>query len=133
MPFNLAVVWASQLPGGLERLVCILMAIFLFLSILSVQIYVGTLNKHRIRCRLSFCEKPSTLEEVITFECRVTLLVVAWIVSMLVAWLLLACHFVYWCYTFNRSTSPLEEKKELSKELLDCIVTKREDEHKKDD
>src|SRR5699024_10650110 len=78
---------------------------FLCLSILSAEIYVSTLSKHRIRSRLSFlCEKPSSLSEVITFECRINLLVLAWIVSMLIAWLVLACHFVFWCCTFRRPT-----------------------------
>lgn len=109
LPFNLAVVWASKLPGGLERLSCIMMAIFLFLAILSVQLYVGTLSKHRIRSRLSLlCSKPSSLEEVITFECRVTLLLLAWILSVLLAWLVLLCHFLFWCCTFRRPRSSEE-------------------------
>lgn len=138
MPFNLAVVWASKLPGGLERLSCIMMAIFLFLCILAVQLYIGTLNKHRVRSRLSLCAKPSSLEEVITFECRVTLLFFAWILSVLLAWLVLLCHFLYWCCTFRRPNAEVHlfeeghagsvhqgehnQQSETSK-LLDEIVT----------
>ncbi len=146
LPFNLAVVWASKLPGGLERLSCIMMAVFLFLAILSVQIYVGTLSKHRIRSRLYFlCAKPSSLEEVITFECRVTLLLLAWILSMLLAWLVLLCHFLFWCATFRRpkcSEELFEEgeeqgeqsnKEHESSKLLDEIVTQESLGDKKED
>lgn len=91
--------WCSGLPGGFERLVCMLMAIFLFLGMVSVQMYVGMLGKYHIRSRIALCPRPSTLTELITFECHLLLLFLAWICSILIAWLIMGCHFLYWSFT----------------------------------
>ena len=87
--------WSSSLPGNLERLSCILMAIFLFFAVMTVQMYKSLLHKYQIRSRIWICSKPSTMTEIITFECHVKLLFLAWIGSMLLAWFILACHFLY--------------------------------------
>lgn len=94
--------------------------------------------------------------QVITFECRVTLLLLAWILSMILAWLVLLCHFLFWCCTFRRPNADVQlfeegaaavtkekpTKESETSQLLDEIVTEEfaerteqliSKEHKKED
>lgn len=131
---HLAHLWTDQLPGGLERLSCTMMAIFLFLSIITVQLYIHALQSNGIRSQTPLCSEPSTITEAVTFECRVKLYVIAWIVSMISAWLVLFCHFLYWCVTQYRimiksnvtnvsNDAGDEVKQSTEKRVLHSIVT----------
>lgn len=87
--------WSKQIPKGAERFYCTLMAIFLLLFLVSVQIFVWTLNHNRIVVQFNFCNPP-TYSECISTECHIKLLILAWLASIIISTIQMATYFLYW-------------------------------------
>lgn len=96
--FGLVSRWANHLPSGAERLLCTLLAVFLLLSLISVQLFLSVAQEHQRPVRLSFCTKPEP-GQIISFDCNIKLLLLAWLGSMLFSFGLMSLHFVYWFLT----------------------------------
>ncbi|KAH9426177.1 hypothetical protein DERP_007117 [Dermatophagoides pteronyssinus] len=124
--WNIYQQWSRCLPtGGVERMLCIMMATFLVLMIFSIQLclridgyldWIWSSNSlhfpwkyfwwwnsnHRKNHRI--CEPPN-YDEKISFDCYVLLLIIGWLSSMFLAIFTMAIHFVYWWwrwYYFRR-------------------------------
>lgn len=98
--------WFHSLAGGPERFICALIAFFLFLSILFVQLYVHVLaHQHWAMVYMNLCPMLVTnynpYDNGVTFECHVKMMFLAWIGSMLASGLVLVAYFVVWyCFTW---------------------------------
>ncbi|KAH7639265.1 hypothetical protein DERF_005776 [Dermatophagoides farinae] len=114
--WNIYQQWSQCLPGGgVERMLCIMMATFLVLMIVSIQLclrmdwyldWIWSTSCLRFPWRYLWwwnndpnclCEPPNHGEKI-SFDCYVLFLILGWLSSMFLAIFTMAIHFVYWCW-----------------------------------
>lgn len=97
--------------GGAEKFICGLIATFLFLFILIIQLYVHVLSRYESFQARTPCERLvhnyDRYDEDVNFECHVKLLIAGWVAAMLVSAIVLVVYFVVWylCFQLGRRES----------------------------